>query len=362
MIIQIRDKINRKIIGLFGEFESMIWTERFQEYGDFELICSISKRASDLFMLGRFITVPTSKNMMIITKIEYQEDKIKITGKSSEYILNRRIIYEWRNTEQEIYFKNLLTSLFYSAISNPTNEKRRIENVSIKFDINNVDDIKFLTNINRGDKLGDAFYSLCIELGYGLRAEFDFYTERINYIVYEGKNKKHLMFSSDRFNFERTTYVESVDNFFSDVLVGGDGEGTNRKMVTVSRMIKEEVDGEIIMTNCFDGIDRVEGYVDARDIQKKTSESMLNYKERLKERGIAILSEHNEDKLIDGDILNSDLLELGDLVTVKDGSFRSIVRISEIIQSWSSSGYKKYPTFRVENTLTNDVSESFNVE
>lgn len=374
MTIQIRDVVTRKTIGLFSDFSSLIWTERFQKFGDFELILPKTEYAVNLFKLNRFITIPSSKNMMIITTIEYGEDEIKITGKSLEYILSKRIIYEWRDVEKEEHLKSLIESVISKSITNPEIAGRKIENVSLNYSVTSDPNysLKIITDINRGDIVSDAIYGLCSYFDFGLKAEFDVYNKGIEYVIYEGKDRREIVFSQSSFNFKRSTYVESVEDFRSSVLVAGEGSETKRKMVTVSRQTEEKIiteEGEeIIKVNAYRGIERNEGFVDARDIQKKTSESLNNYKIRLKNRGISDLQEHSRTYAIDGEIRDSKKRKidvdyfLGDIVTIKDDFFRANVRITEVVQSWSSRGYEIYPTFEVINVLTNEISEEFNME
>lgn len=371
MTIQVRDVFSRNVVGLFGNFKSLIWTERYQKVGDFELITPLSKKVYDLFKLYRYVSIPTSKNMMVITTVEIGEDEIKISGKSLESVLNRRKIYEWRNVESKVAFNNIISQIFSKAFLNPDISERKVENMSLSFE-GNLENPEILTSINRGDNVGDAIYSLCIEFGYGLRAEFDPYTKNINYIVYAGKNKNHISFSRNRSNFKRNTYIESIEDFNSSVMVAGSGEGVNRKIIIVSRVTKStettEEGTEETIANFYRGIERIEGFVDARDIQKTSGESESNYKLRLKNRGISDLEEHDKSFSIDGKIRETKNLKvgkdynIGDTVTIVDLYFKSIVRIVEVIQSWSSSGYEIYPTFDIVDVLTNEISEEYNME
>lgn len=368
MVIQIRDIATRDVVGLFKEFSSIIWTERYQERGDFELTAPLSKRSVGLFEDIRFIKIPSSSNMMMIKSIEYGENELKVTGYDLKNILYNRVIYEWRDTETKVKLKDFMTSLFQNSLTNSSYGGRNINNISLTFDIEDeIAETMILTDINRGDNLGEVFYQLCNEFGLGLDARFDVYSKNIDFIVYSGRDKRGLIFSRKNHNFRRSQFVRSYENFVSSMLVGGEGEGEKRKMVTVNRVLKIEGEDGTVVTNVYDGIKRVEGFIDAREIQKQTNESLDNYKGRLKNKAVTEMEEKNVSNLVDGEIRDTGSIKIGvdydkgDVVTIKDDYFKTSARVTEIIRSWSSKGYEIYPTFKALDFTTPEITEEFNM-
>lgn len=367
MVIRVRDT-NRNLIGLFGNFESLIWTERYQDIGDFSLVVPLTDRSLSSFQIDHFIEVPTSKNLMVIEKIsiDIKNSKMTITGGSLESILNRRVIYEYRNVDSEWKPSSLALALFDNAIANPKNNNRKID--GLYFEPLDEDGVmgggaKTITSkANRGDFLGTAFYSLCRDIDAGLKAEFDQRKNTVTYSMYYGADKTDLVFSKSKHNFDSSESVESYEKLLTSILVAGEGEGNSRKMITVSRQTSN---GE----EKYVGILRRESFLDARDLQKGSSESLTKYKSRLKDRAVDSLDEYKPEFLLDGTILNFGTYQLnrdyglGDMITIKEPYIKIVARISEVIQSWSpTDGYTIYPTFELVTSDKAEIDEEYNIE
>ena len=97
-ILYVRDKETRKIIKIVEEFLSLVWTERYQEAGDFVLQMPVTADNIDLFRRGRYISLDDSEESMIIQTInltesyggEEEDPVLEISGKSVTCILERR--------------------------------------------------------------------------------------------------------------------------------------------------------------------------------------------------------------------------------------------------------------------------------
>lgn len=78
------------------QHESMIWTERYAGYGDFELIIDPDIAEQALFTTGTRLVIDRSDRIMVIDTTEVTEnddgvEQLKITGKSLEDIMNQRL-------------------------------------------------------------------------------------------------------------------------------------------------------------------------------------------------------------------------------------------------------------------------------
>jgi hypothetical protein len=94
MEVYILDKMLRPI-DVVDEFISMIWTERWAQWGDFELVTLATTANSRRFVHGTWITITESKRVMIVENIEetFDPDKgrvLKIKGRDMVSILDRR--------------------------------------------------------------------------------------------------------------------------------------------------------------------------------------------------------------------------------------------------------------------------------
>lgn len=80
-------------------FESLIWTERFAESGDFQLVIASTNKTRNLLLKGTMVTVDDSYRVMTIENIEHKEDQtgrsmLTISGHSIEDVLKSRVAKE----------------------------------------------------------------------------------------------------------------------------------------------------------------------------------------------------------------------------------------------------------------------------
>jgi len=97
MEIYTLDDLFRRQNPVIDQFESMIWTERFAEYGDFELKIDSTRESRALFKLGTRLAINESHRVMTVDSIEDDTDEegqssLLVKGKSLEYILEDRVV------------------------------------------------------------------------------------------------------------------------------------------------------------------------------------------------------------------------------------------------------------------------------
>ena len=90
---------NFNIVGVIDTYESFIWTDRFKNYGDFELYSGVTSNLLNLCKQDYYLEIQESPHLMIIEGIEISTDAesgnhLKITGRSLESIIDRRIIWD----------------------------------------------------------------------------------------------------------------------------------------------------------------------------------------------------------------------------------------------------------------------------
>ena len=76
---------------------SIMWTERYQEAGEFEIIANLSSGLREFLPIGTFISHEDTLEVMFVENYEISEDEnedptIKITGRSLEAYLENRIV------------------------------------------------------------------------------------------------------------------------------------------------------------------------------------------------------------------------------------------------------------------------------
>lgn len=197
-----------------------------------------------------------------------------------------------------------------------------------------------------GAGLLETWQEICAAYGLGFRAVTDNHgiiTPRLE--IVEGADRSEgqfvnspVIFSAEFENLLSSSYVLDTANLKNVVMVAGEGEGKNRKTVTLGNA---------------SGLYRREMFVDARDLSSNEGEiSEEEYSAQLAARGAENIAEHQLTESFGGEIdtENTFVLDedytLGDIVTVEnDYGIRKNVRVSAIMEVWDNEGYSAIPTF-----------------
>ena len=120
-----------QVIYVLDTYESLLWTDRYYKEGEFEIYTTVSKEITENLKPDFYLSIKDSEHIMIIENLEIEasvEDanKIKITGRSLESILDRRII--WGEQTLSGKLENVIRSLINTNIVNPSIADRAISN------------------------------------------------------------------------------------------------------------------------------------------------------------------------------------------------------------------------------------------
>lgn len=350
-----------KSVAVIDDYESFIWTDRYCGYGDFELYAPVSAAFFDHTKDGYYIYSNDSEHTMIIEKNDIESDAeegshVTVTGRSLESLLDRRII--WAQTTITGSLQDGIKKLLNENIISPSDAKRKIPNFIFK---ESTDERVTKLTVDAqytGDNLYDAIKSLCEtnELGFkvvlnsDLKFEFSLYfgSDR----SYNQKTLPYVIFSPNFENLVNSNYYESSAELKNVALVGGEGEGSDRKFKSIYGNGAEEFPS---------GLDRRELFVDARDLSTKTSDRTLStaeYNAQLEQRGYDKLGENTASTGFEGDIENTELFSygkdffVGDIVQIQNEyHIKATTRVDEVVISDSSTGTTIVPTFSTP-TLT----------
>lgn len=88
-------------IAVIDTYESMIWTDRYNSYGDFEIFFAMDTQLLQYLKEDYYLWLKDSEHCMIIEDIKINADTeegnhLIVTGRSLESILERRIIWGQR--------------------------------------------------------------------------------------------------------------------------------------------------------------------------------------------------------------------------------------------------------------------------
>ena len=94
-IVYVRDKNSHEIIRIEESFSSLVWTERYQEAGEFILEIPINVANFEVYKRGNYIQLDESDETMVIESLnindEAEDPKLEVSGRTLSCILERRI-------------------------------------------------------------------------------------------------------------------------------------------------------------------------------------------------------------------------------------------------------------------------------
>lgn len=339
MYIHVLDKSLKKI-GLIDNYVSLIWTTRYYEAGDFELYVPVEQQFIDLLQIGYYLQIESSEYTMIVESINLKTDVengnyMTVSGRSAESILSRRIVANRVNTNnaQVEMFANYLIEW---NITDPIVEKdlRKINEVAV------ASETKGFAETVEGQYFGDNVYDIIVQncQAYGYGFKMPLINGKFTFEMYAGvdrtrsqKDNLPAVFSSEFENLVNTEYTYDTQELKNVALVAGEGEGAARKTA---------------FSGTVSGLERRETYVDARDLSSEGTTSS-KYTSILKNRGKEKLAETEAFPKYVGEVISfPEYCGLGDIVEVKNEfGMTATARIIEIIESDSTSGHTRIPTF-----------------
>lgn len=353
-----------KSLYLIDSFESLIWTERYNGAGNFEIYTPINDYILEICKvilkklvskLDTYVWLKGVDDVMYIETIEMSTDvetgaNVIISGKSLEYILHRRII--WNQTTIDGNLQNGIKKLINENVISPSIADRKIPPFIFKDSTDkNVTSLTLRAQYT-GDNLYDTILTICATYNLGFKVTlsssnqfvFELYagTDR----SYDQNENPYVIFSPKFENILNSNYLESISTLMNVTLVAGEDEGTSRKTRTVGS---------------GSGLARRELYTDARDLQSEMYVDGENvqltdteYNEMLDQRGKEKLAQNVYTKTFEGEVEPTRMFVYGedfykgDIVQIEtEFGITEKVRVSEVVRSQDAKGYSMYPTFEI---------------
>ena len=341
---------NYESIAIIDAYESMIWTDRYNAYGDFEMYFAMNDRLLEFLKEDNYVWMKDSEHTMIIEDIKINADTeegnhLIVTGRSLESLLERRIIWG-----QRIFTGNLqdaIQTMLNENIISPAIGERRIAN----FIFVPSTDPKITSLTIDAQYTGDDLYTvikgLCEENNIGFKIVLTDDNQFV-FSLYAGVDRSYdqtenpyVVFSPNYENIINSNYFSSKASFRNVTLVAGEGEGASRKTTVVGS---------------GSGLDRRELFTDARDVSSDTEEGTLSdaeYIAQLRTKGLKNLADHIVTTAFEGEVEVTRLFKygedffIGDIVQIaNEYGNEGAAYISELVFSRSDEGFSVYPTFK----------------
>lgn len=415
MELKILDK-DRNIIKVLDSFKSLVWTDRYCEYGDFELYVETNSNALEYCKEDYYVVNPYSEHVMIIENISKDDsrnlgDLIKISGRSLESLLERRIVYQGvanSNNKMDTLIKGLLDTTMIS----PSNSNRKVD--FLKYENSGLDldrtggwydldptlyeVITTILNESRDTNklqgalapLDDYVYTLGFKITMNTNKEFVFklyhgkalwssmtpmseFSSRgkINKPYYEPGyflDINPVIFSYDYDNIVDFEYVRNNENYKDVAIVKGnwvDIVQTNGQYETKDHYEYYEISDTWWYEDKYDtiykGLDRREFISNQTSINSLAENTQVPahidknaWLQQLKEAAALDFPDYKSESETSAEIvpygqfqINKDFF-LGDFITLQsDISGATIAHISEITTSYDDSGFRIFPSFEI---------------
>ena len=337
-------------IAIVDDYKSAIWTDRYQEHGDFEIYTPVTPDIITVLKQDYYLQSRDSEHVMIIEKLLIKTDvelgnHITVTGRSLESILKRRIVWKQRSISGNL--QNGIKTLLDENVISPSDPDRKIDNFI--FEESTDERITKLTIDAQytGDELYEVIVKLCKEHDLGFKITLNDNKQFVFKLYmgidrsYEQTENPYVIFSPNFENIVNSNYIESKSALKNVTLIGGEGEGSARRYTTVGSGV---------------GLERRELFTDARDISSDVGEGEVlseeEYNAKLQQRGEEKLAENIDIVSFEGEVeatmmfrYREDFFE-GDVVQIaNEYGHETKVRILEMTTSENEQGTSVYPTF-----------------
>ncbi len=324
-----------KDIAILDTYVSLSWTDKYNEYGKFEMVLPLIKENVDLFQKDYYIWKNDTEHMMVVETIEIDEsntstNKFKVSGRSLESILDRRIVWD-KITFSDSNFQTNIKTLINNAIISPSNASRKISN----FIFEDSTDVNITSLTYSGEYNGDDLYSVINAMCSDKKVGFKITMNSNNQFVFklyfgidrstEQTTNMPIVFSDEYDNLFNSDYIESYANYKNACLFKGNtASGTSGTATGLARRETYKSDTQVTST-------------DTNVLNQKAAEA---------------LDKLNMDSAVDGDLDNRGMYiyrrdyDIGDWITFRNKwGKESKARISEMLLSVDSKGEKYSPTF-----------------
>lgn len=315
------------------EFSGAIYRSKWHTYGSFEFF--FSERLPCMEKDNLVIFDYDARKNGIIKHINCTEEGVTLKGYSLPWMLTGRLALPPAGKEYDVlsgsYEDCIYALVEHNAIS-PADSKRKLPLWECRESLHRGGNCKYQA---RHTVVMDCITELSKVSGLGIGAEIDLKRKKIIFEVKEGtdrtaqqKEHPHVIFSDVHENVTNREYTLDDTESRNCAYVAGQGEGAARIVITVG--------------DEFTGRDRMEVFIDARDIEDAA---------QLPERGKTKLA-----AMLPRESYTSDVCagykakwDIGDFVTALDEEYgiTMMKQILEVEESQDESGYIVTPVLGI---------------
>lgn len=350
---------------IFDAFESLIWTDRYAKYGDFELDISSTLRSRSLLKVGTLLAMSDSLYVMVIESVEDGTDSenrrmLKVKGRSLEVILYDRV------AKESLSDTTTSPTWLITGLTAPAAARKIFHDICVTGILSSYDVIPFIyegtflpaSTIAEPVDLVDiefeptTVYDAIVQIadiwnfGFRLLREYD--TSKLWFDIYTGRDRTTsqttnpaVVFTPELDNLQNTKQLITIENA-KNVAYVYCPDGFEMVYAT-------DVDPDV------SGFERRAMVINATDI---TTSSVPDVSDALIRRGQDELAKAKTYQAFDGEINPNSSYKagtdynLGDLVEVRDtDGVTNVMKVTEIIHVSDGEGERAYPTFTINQFI-----------
>lgn len=354
-----------RTIDVIDKFESMIWTERFRSWGDFEFKLLSARENLVRLTAGVRLFIEDSHRVMIVETIEDTVDTegreiLKVRGRSLEMVMENRLARDsmadlttepkWSQTGPPYLIAN---SMFDHIVSDPALDPGDFIDIGVGSDgVFPEDTIPFLLDdvLYEIDMMSlyQAIRDLCYIYGMGFRIIRDV-DGQLWFDTYMGSDR-----TTQQTTLPAVVFSPAMDNLTNVTEFSSDALYKNVAYV-VSKVGSEIVYG-LDVDPAISGFDRRVLFIKADDIDDP---SPTVASAQMIQRGLDELAKNRKITAFDGELNQNSKYKyetdynLGDLIEFQnDTGVRTIMRVVEQIFISDKQGDKSIPTLEVYASVT----------
>jgi hypothetical protein len=351
---------------VIDKYKSLIWTERYSDVGEIELVVESSLENRQKFKAGKWLALSESYRCMKIETVQDKTDEdgadlLTITGPAIEIILDDRVAFNVKD--------DLVTNPKWIITDVPAAVARKVfHDICVTGILDTHDIIPFIADVDllpadtlpepsdpitveiEPDSVLNVVRQICqaYDLGFRLLRNFDF--SQLAFDIYAGSDRTSqqddyptVIFSSELENIKNTTELKSV-------------AGVKNIAYVYSNLGFEEVVATDVDPNLV-GFERQVMSIKMDDFDEGTDPLVVTA--LMQQKGREELSKVRNFQGLDGEVNQASQYkygtdyQLGDIVELrgKDG-VSSNMRVTEQIFVSDEEGERSYPTLSIRQLVT----------
>jgi len=334
VVLNILDE-NRELIDIIDYASEILWSKKYYDVGGCVFKITANQYLVELFTKhAKYISRDNDDMICMVVKVSLSQnidtgaDELTITCLSLSHLLTQRIIWEQLNVNDtaDICMRYLVQQCFINTTTDRQVSYIKLGDLTY-YGPNVIKQISY-------DNLLIAIQELALTYNIGFKFTMD---DNKNFIfnLYRGTDRSinqdivdPIEFNPGLHNLQSFTYDLDLSSAKNVVLVGGEGEGTLRKKVTVGNAT---------------GINRKEMFLDNPNTSTNNGDIVTtDYNTMLIESGNAALSENSITESFNFEVDDNSYIykvdyDLGDIITVTaDYGLTLTAKIIEVIETWYS--------------------------